>query len=109
MLHLDGARLIFLSSCGSGLGALVPSEGIVGFQRALCVAGCRAMILSLWDLPDRPTREWVERFYEHYTAADCGPAAAYGFACTETLSVRRSIGRSTHPFYWGGFAVIGVD
>lgn len=106
-LHLEGTRLVFLSSCGSGLGTSIPTEGIVGFQRALRVAGCRSVILSLWDLPDRPTRDWVERFYSQYVPSRC-PAAAARIACTETLSARRSFGRATHPFYWGGFAVLGA-
>jgi CHAT domain-containing protein len=106
MLELEGTRLVFLSSCGSGLGALVPSEGIVGLERSLRVAGCRSMILTLWDVPDRPTREWVERFYKFYAAPGCSVLSAQRKACTETLAVRRSLGRSTHPFYWGGFAVI---
>jgi CHAT domain-containing protein len=65
------------------------------------------MVLSLWDVPDRPGSEWVERFYTHYTTSGCA-AIAHRITCTETLSVRRSLGRSTHPLYWGGFVVIGA-
>lgn len=106
MLGLENTRLAFLSSCGSGLGTLVPSEGIVGLERSLRVAGCRSMVLSLWDVPDRPTQEWVERFYTHYASPGSSASAAQRKACTETLAARRSFGRSTHPFYWGGFVVI---
>lgn len=105
-LGLEGVQLVFLSSCGSGLGTLVPREGIMGLERSLRVAGCRSMVLSLWGLPDRATRVWVERFYAHYAASDSGASAALRKTCTETLALRRSLGRSTHPFYWGGFAVI---
>ena len=65
------------------------------------------MLLSLWDLPDRPTRDWVELFYRNFLQADFTPATALRIAFTESLLSRRSLGRSTHPFYWGGFIVIG--
>jgi CHAT domain-containing protein len=108
LAHLDlrATELVFLSSCGSGLGVLLPGEGVLGFQRALRVAGCRASILSLWDLPDRPTRELVTAFYRNYLDGSSTPAQSLRAARTEILLSQRSHGRSTHPFNWGGLVAV---
>jgi len=109
LLDMTGVRLVVFSACASGLGDLLPREGVLGLQRALHVAGCRTAVLALWDLPDRPTRDLVGRFYEHYVKESSSPERALDEARTEFLRDRRSHGRSTHPFYWGGLVAVGAS
>ena len=53
------ADLVTLSACETGLGKLVQGEGMVGFTRALMYAGTPSVILSLWEVGDDSTKEFV--------------------------------------------------
>ncbi|MCC3513265.1 MAG: CHAT domain-containing protein [Microcoleus sp. PH2017_17_BER_D_A] len=37
-------------------------EGVFGLRRAFAVAGCKALIMSLWEVPTRPSLLLMDRF-----------------------------------------------
>ena len=66
-MNLEGAELVVLSACETGLGLSQSTggEGLLGMQRAFQSAGARSVIASLWRVPDAETRSLMERFYEN--------------------------------------------
>jgi CHAT domain-containing protein/Tfp pilus assembly protein PilF len=64
-LDLSAVRLAVLSACETGLGKEAGGEGLLGLQRAFAVAGCRAVVGSLWRVDDPATSVLMERFYFH--------------------------------------------
>ena len=59
------AKLVVLSCCHSGKGQIMRSEGVVGISRAFLAAGARSVLVTLWDVDDRATKEFMIRFYGH--------------------------------------------
>jgi len=67
-MDLNGTELVTLSACGSGVGQVQSGEGVYGLQRALTVAGSRTTLLSLWNVNDKLTAEFMRRYYNHLKA-----------------------------------------
>ena len=59
------AKLVVLSCCHSGRGKIMKSEGVVGIARAFIASGARSVLVSLWFLNDKSTKEFMIRFYGH--------------------------------------------
>jgi CHAT domain-containing protein len=64
------------------------------------------VILSLWRVPDEPTRDWMRELYRSRFSGET-TAAAVRSASTSLLKERRERGLSTHPFLWGAFVGAG--
>lgn len=97
------ARLVVLSGCGTGLGRLYEGEGLRGLSGAFLAAGAENVLVSLWNVDDRVTAEFMKDFYSFLVSGDA-PAPALARAKT------RMIGRGLrNPFYWAPFVLIGAD
>jgi CHAT domain-containing protein len=105
-LDLHGVEWVVLSACETALGKPVPGEGLLGLRRAFAIAGARTLIASLWRVEDDATRHWMRELYLA-RASGVPTDAAVEHASLALLAERRREGKSTHPFYWGGFIASG--
>ncbi|MEG4105910.1 CHAT domain-containing tetratricopeptide repeat protein [Microcoleus sp. S13_C5] len=58
------ASLVVLSACNTGEGRIT-GDGVIGLSRALISAGVPSVIVSLWAVPDAPTSELMQLFYQN--------------------------------------------
>lgn len=94
------AELITLSGCATGLNVVAAGNELLGLVRGLLSAGARSLLLTLWDVQDSSTAEFMRLFYERW-AGESNLAAALRSA---TLSLRE---RHPHPYFWAPFALVG--
>jgi hypothetical protein len=99
-LDLLGTELVVLSACETGLGQVRAGEGVFGLRRAFQLAGARSVVMSLWKVPDEPTRELMGALYRHLLA---------GLPRAEALRLAQRELRASYPHArdWGAFILQG--
>ncbi|MBK9190680.1 MAG: CHAT domain-containing protein [Crocinitomicaceae bacterium] len=97
-LDLRNTKLVVLSACETGLGDIKGSEGVFGLQRAFKMAGVKYLIMSLWQVPDKETSEFMILFYKNLIKEKDIPVA---FQKTQ-----KAIREKYDPYYWGAFVLI---
>jgi CHAT domain-containing protein len=94
------ADLVTLSGCSTGLNVVVGGDELFGLMRGLLSAGAHSILVSLWDVYDRSTAEFMAAFYRNLK--DHGDKARA--ARDAMLAVRDQY---SHPFYWAPFVIVG--
>jgi CHAT domain-containing protein len=98
-LDLQGPELVVLSACETGLGEIVNGEGVYGLSRSFQVAGADKILMSLWKVDDKPTKELMILFYQNWLRLN-DPQKAF-------VEAQKSMKEKyPHPFYWGGFILL---
>jgi CHAT domain-containing protein len=99
-MNLKKTKLVVLSACETGLGAIDATEGVLGLVRAFKLAGVQDIVVSLWSVPDGRTREMMELFYEELIK---GSLAVAGFKNAQTEMRKRY---PDDPQSWAGFVLV---
>lgn len=97
------ADLVVLSACKTGLGKEISGEGVTGISRAFLCAGTPSVLVSLWDVYDRSTADFMAGFYKNMEVKGMNKAAALRQARLELIASKKF----NHPYYWAAFILIG--
>jgi CHAT domain-containing protein/tetratricopeptide (TPR) repeat protein len=97
-----GTKLVVLSACDTGLGAVASGEGVYGMRRALVLAGAESQVVSLWSVDDVSTRELMREFYGELAR---GTERAEALRRAKLRLMREP--RYAHPYYWAAFIPAG--
>ena len=101
-LKLD-ADLVVLSACKSGLGQRIRGEGVTGLSRSFFGAGASSVLVSLWNVYDRSTSDFMTSFYREMETGKLNKAAALKAARRKMILSKKY----SHPYYWSPFILIG--
>ena len=98
-LHFD-AELVTLSGCGTGMNVVIGGDELIGLVRGLLYAGAQTLMVSLWEVHDQSTAEFMRDFYQGYrTSANKANALR-----SAVLKLKQ---KHPHPYYWAAFALVG--
>ena len=105
-LNLTGTDLVVLSACETGIGEVRSGEGVYGLRRAFTQAGAKRLVMSMWEVPDRETKELMVNFYLNLQKGTAHGEALRQAALAERDIVKKRYGYD-HPYYWGAFVFLG--
>jgi CHAT domain-containing protein len=94
------AELVTLSGCGTGLNVVVGGDELLGLVRGLLYAGAQSVVVTLWDVNDESTAEFMKVFYQNLWSA---PNKAV--ALRQAMAALRE--SHSHPYHWAPFLLIG--
>ncbi len=98
------AELTVLSACNTGTGKIAKGEGIMSLGSAFQYAGTKSLLLSSWEVSDQTTPDLMKYFYTNLKVG-MNKAKALQQAKLQYLNTANL--NRTHPFYWGGFYLVG--
>jgi CHAT domain-containing protein len=91
---------ITLSGCSTGLSAVAAGDELIGLMRGLLSAGARTLLLTLWDVNDKTTADFMSAFYKRFLKY-----TDRAFALQEAMCELRDT--YPHPHYWAPFVLVG--
>ena len=94
------ANHVTLSGCSTGLNAIASGDEIMGLARGLLYAGARSLLLSLWNVNDSSTAEFMTNFYKNL-------AENKNLALAQQKAIQQVRKRYAHPYYWAPFVLMG--
>ena len=105
-LKLKGTELVVLSACSTGQGEIRTGEGVYGLQRSLTVAGARSTLLSLWNVDDAATSDFMTRYSTRLKAGE-GRADALSAVQAEFRNGTAGNGQWKEHYYWAAWQLVG--
>jgi CHAT domain-containing protein len=103
-LDLWGTDLVTLSACETARGQTQAGEGVMGLRRAFVQAGARNLLLTMWNVEDKTTRDLMLAFYADYLKT--GDAiGAMTRAQRAALAEARKQNKTLHPRFWAPFLI----
>jgi CHAT domain-containing protein/tetratricopeptide (TPR) repeat protein len=105
-MNLSGVEWAVLSACVTAAGADANTTG-ESLRRAFQAAGVHTLIMSLWDVEDNATQQWMTTLYQERFREGASTVDAVRNASLQMLRERRAQGQTTHPFFWAPFIAVG--
>ncbi|MEQ1841814.1 MAG: CHAT domain-containing protein, partial [Verrucomicrobiales bacterium] len=103
-LHLGGTELVVLSACRTALGAS-SAEGVNGMRRAFVTAGARNILMTLWDIADEPTAEFMTNFYQRFQESENAPLSLAALQRESLVNLRKKEGLSVAVYLAAPFVL----
>jgi CHAT domain-containing protein/Tfp pilus assembly protein PilF len=107
-LDLRGTDLVMLSACKTGLGDVQIGEGVAGLRQCFQLAGARAVVATLWPVPDdEGSVEQVKTFFQFLAKGKDQAEALAQMQRKRIETLEEEVG-AAHPFYWAAYTVTGA-
>lgn len=98
-LDLSATGLVALSACETACGQAT-NDGLYGLQRAFKKAGAQTLVMSLWQVSDFVSKEFMISFFDNLPSSGWDKRDAFNKAKTAIRAIY------PEPFYWAGFIMV---
>ncbi|MBW1707285.1 MAG: CHAT domain-containing protein [Deltaproteobacteria bacterium] len=105
--RLRGTEMVVLSACETGVGDVKTGEGVFGLRRAFTQAGAKSLVMSMWSVPDKETKELMIQFYRNIITGKMNRCQALRQAALREMQIVKERYGYANPFYWGAFVFMG--
>lgn len=106
-MRLRGTDMVVLSACETGLGDVQSGEGVYGLRRAFIQAGTKGLVMSMWSVPDKETKELMIEFYRNIQSGKMNRCRALRQAALKQMRIVKDRYGHANPLYWGAFVFLG--
>jgi CHAT domain-containing protein len=96
------SELVTLSACQTGINEAKPGDELIGLTRSIIYAGAPSVIVSLWSVDARSTRELMLEFYK---LLKNGKDKATALQQAQIKIMEKE--EYSHPYYWAPFVLVG--
>jgi CHAT domain-containing protein/Flp pilus assembly protein TadD len=111
------ADLVTLSACKTGLGERLEGEGLIGLTRSFMYAGTPSVLVSLWNVADKSTPMFMNRFYSNLRDGMKKGEALHeakkwmleNSSHVEVQEGFKSTVAHDHPYFWAPFILVGAN
>ncbi|MDD4645786.1 MAG: CHAT domain-containing protein, partial [Bacteroidales bacterium] len=100
------SSLTVLSACETGSGQMASGEGVLSFGRAFISAGCPNLIMTLWTVDDRSSKDIMIQFYKSLVS---GSKISDALHDSKIGYLEHADKLHAHPHYWAGFIELGQN
>jgi CHAT domain-containing protein len=100
-VHLN-SDLVVLSACQTAKGRAAEGMGLLGLSVSFLAAGTRMVLSSLWNIDDKSTVQFMDRFYRYLAEKK---TISEALQSAKIDMIRSNVHR--HPFFWAAFVLIG--
>jgi len=102
------ASLVTLSACQTGRSVVGGGDELHGLMRSFLAAGAASLVATLWAVEDQSAAYLMKTFYARL-ADGWDKGAALRCAQLDLLNDPENIGRSSHPYFWAPFFLVGAS
>jgi len=99
-------KMVVLSACNTGMGAVREGEGMYSLGRAFSYAGAHSLISTLWSVNDESTKEIMTQFYINLKAGKTKDEALRE-AKKHYITELSGTNKRARPLFWAGFVAFG--
>lgn len=100
-IELANTKLVVLSACHSGRGALLSGQGTFGVKNSILMSGAEYILSSTHEVGDYETLEFMKSFYSSLTSGE-SISQSYAIAVNYIRNDHPVIAPSL-PYIWGAF------
>jgi CHAT domain-containing protein/Tfp pilus assembly protein PilF len=98
------ADLVVLGGCRTGLGKEIKGEGLISLTRGFMYSGASRVMVSAWEVQDRPSAMLMVKFYRGLL----GPKRLSAAAALRAAQIEMSRDKQfAAPYFWAGFTLQG--
>ncbi|SEL65062.1 CHAT domain-containing protein [Aquimarina amphilecti] len=98
------ADLVILDACKTGIGEILPGEGVSSLTKGFFYSGSKSVLSSLWNTNEKSSNEIVLNFY-NYLKAGNDKSTALRKAKLDFIKTHQ--GSEKSPYYWATLIITG--